>query len=141
MKRKNITALTGLALGGVALAACSSGSTSYGGSGTTISASPAESTMTVTSSTITEPPSGALASSMNPSHANELAQQVNEIAQGVIGMPESQAVLKLESDPNVVMTTRVVSRDGEDFPVTMDYSPTRVNLWIENGNVIRVSVG
>ena len=36
---------------------------------------------------------------------------------------------------------RVVKRDLEDFPVTMDYRPTRINLTIKEGIVYKVSVG
>lgn len=39
------------------------------------------------------------------------------------------------------LTTRVVQRDGEQFPVTMDYSPQRLNLVIESGTVTAATVG
>lgn len=83
----------------------------------------------------------ALASSAAASGAASMdaeAQQAMAEAQKVIGMSEDQAVAMLQS---LSLTTRVVSRDGQDYPVTMDYSPRRVNLWIENGVVTNVSVG
>ncbi len=36
---------------------------------------------------------------------------------------------------------RVVERDGESFPVTMDYMAERVNLRIKDGIIIGVSKG
>lgn len=36
---------------------------------------------------------------------------------------------------------RVVERDGESFPVTMDYFPERLNLRIKDGIIIAVSKG
>ena len=62
-------------------------------------------------------------------------------AKKVVGMPEAEAIAQLEQNINHPMTTRVVSRDGQDYPVTMDFSPNRVNLTIENGVVTNVSVG
>lgn len=81
------------------------------------------------------------AAASGASSAETIAAQTQAAADKVIGMPEQQAIATLESDPNLTLTARVVSRDGEDFPITMDYSPNRVNLWIESGNVTQVSVG
>ena len=36
---------------------------------------------------------------------------------------------------------RVVGRDGEMFPVTLDYSPQRVNAVIEKSVVTEISIG
>jgi hypothetical protein len=36
---------------------------------------------------------------------------------------------------------RVVSRDGEDFPATLDYRLDRVSVTIKNGAISRVDVG
>ena len=36
---------------------------------------------------------------------------------------------------------RVVGRDGEMFPVTLDYSPERVNAVIESSMVSEISIG
>lgn len=38
-------------------------------------------------------------------------------------------------------TVRVASRDGESFILTMDYSPTRISLEIQNGTVVGCTVG
>jgi hypothetical protein len=39
------------------------------------------------------------------------------------------------------LTVRVVARDGEFFAVTKDYRTDRVNFVIENGVVIKASIG
>lgn len=39
------------------------------------------------------------------------------------------------------LDVRVVSRDGEEYVVTMDYSPTRVNFSVERGIVTAATVG
>lgn len=39
------------------------------------------------------------------------------------------------------LAVRVVQRDGEDLPSTMDYRPDRVNLSIDKGLVIKATVG
>lgn len=39
------------------------------------------------------------------------------------------------------LTSRIVQRDGEDYVVTMDYSPTRVNFNIRRGLVTAATSG
>lgn len=39
------------------------------------------------------------------------------------------------------LTVRILSRDGEQFMVTMDYSPTRVNFSVERDIVTAATVG
>lgn len=39
------------------------------------------------------------------------------------------------------ITFRVISVDGESFPVTADYSPDRINFDIENGKVVKAKRG
>lgn len=56
----------------------------------------------------------------------------------IIGMSEGQASDFLTAEG---VDYRVVERDGESFPVTMDYSPGRVNLTIQNGVVVDVQFG
>lgn len=38
-------------------------------------------------------------------------------------------------------TTRVIERDGEQFPATMDYRPDRINLVVTDGSVTKATVG
>jgi hypothetical protein len=42
---------------------------------------------------------------------------------------------------NMGLTVRILSRDGEQFMVTMDYSPTRVNFDVERGIVTAATSG
>lgn len=61
-----------------------------------------------------------------------------EDAERLIGLSEVDAVTEAESQG---WDVRVVSRDGEDFPITMDYSTGRVNLTVEDDVVTKVYVG
>ncbi|MBU3688616.1 MAG: hypothetical protein B7C54_10875 [Acidimicrobiales bacterium mtb01] len=56
----------------------------------------------------------------------------------LVGLAEKAAVEAAESQGWVV---RVVARDGEEFPITMDYSTARVNLTVVDGVVTEVYVG
>jgi hypothetical protein len=56
----------------------------------------------------------------------------------LIGM-EKQAALDLCEQEGV--RVRVENEDGEPFMLTMDYIPTRLNLTIQNGKVVRVRHG
>lgn len=51
----------------------------------------------------------------------------------VVGLEEEDAMEQAEEQE---VPARVVSRDGEDLPVTMDFVPERLNLWIEDGEVV-----
>ena len=50
-----------------------------------------------------------------------------------VGMSEEEAQLK--ADENDVML-RVVERDGNPLPMTMDYRPGRINATVENGLIV-----
>lgn len=56
----------------------------------------------------------------------------------IIGMSEGQASSFLTAEG---IDYRIVERDGESFPVTMDYNPDRANLTIQNGVVAEVQFG
>jgi hypothetical protein len=56
----------------------------------------------------------------------------------VIGLSEGEAI---EVSKREGFTVRVVERDGEVFPVTMDYNPGRVNLAVNAGVVTAANVG
>lgn len=49
-----------------------------------------------------------------------------------IGLEENEALEKAEGDG---VPARVIRRDGEDLPVTMDFMPDRLNFTIEEGVV------
>ena len=58
--------------------------------------------------------------------------------QDLVGLTEKAAVEAAESQGWVA---RVVARDGEEFPITMDYSTARVNLTVVDDIVTEVYVG
>lgn len=54
-----------------------------------------------------------------------------------VGMTEA-AALSQAKETNV--PARIVERDGESLPVTMDYVEGRLNLYVKNGIVYRLTV-
>jgi hypothetical protein len=61
-----------------------------------------------------------------------------EVADSVVGMSEVEATKTAEAKG---LTVRVGSRDGEDFPLTMDYRTDRVTLTVKADKVTAVTVG
>ena len=59
-------------------------------------------------------------------------------ANALLGMTEAEAAAYADSQGWVM---RVASRDGEQFALTMDYIPTRVNVSIDQGLVTYVFIG
>lgn len=57
---------------------------------------------------------------------------------GLIGLTEAEAMQVAEG---AGLVSRVVSRDGEQFPITKDYRLSRVNLTVNDGVVTAVYVG
>lgn len=64
--------------------------------------------------------------------------QTEQFALTVVGMTEEQAIEAIEEAGFVA---RVIARDGEFFAVTEDYSVTRINLVIVDGDVTEATVG
>jgi hypothetical protein len=81
------------------------------------------------------PDTGATGTDADPEEPAAVDQQA---AERLVGLTEEEATKLAESNGWAV---RVVSRDGESFPITMDYRTDRVNLTVENGVVTAVSVG
>jgi hypothetical protein len=54
-----------------------------------------------------------------------------------VGMTEQMA---LDQAKEINVPARVVERDGESLPVTMDYVEGRLNLYVKNGIVYRLSI-
>ncbi|WP_216641471.1 hypothetical protein [Rhodoluna limnophila] len=73
-----------------------------------------------------------------PFNFDEVAAETLEFAKTLIGLEEQDAIRAIESRG---YEYRVVERDGESFPVTLDYRPTRINLSIEGLIVVDVNVG
>ena len=59
-------------------------------------------------------------------------------ANTLIGMKEAEAE---SCAAQLDWIYRVVSRDGEDFPATLDYRLDRVSVTIKNGLISRVDIG
>ncbi|MCZ3386124.1 MAG: hypothetical protein LH630_03965 [Actinomycetia bacterium] len=58
--------------------------------------------------------------------------------QGYLGLSESEAK---KYAGQIGQEVRVAGRDGECFALTMDYSPERVNLYLENDEVVAATIG
>ena len=68
----------------------------------------------------------------------DMEEITNEEANTLLGMSEQEANSTAVANGWVV---RVAARDGEQFALTMDYNPKRVNLTIDNGVVSDVFIG
>ncbi|MGA0862553.1 MAG: hypothetical protein ACO3RB_01535 [Ilumatobacteraceae bacterium] len=69
---------------------------------------------------------------------DDLTPVPQEQADSLVGLAEDEAAKVAESRGWVV---RIAERDGEQFMLTMDYVPSRVNLTIAGGRVTGASVG
>ena len=54
-----------------------------------------------------------------------------------VGLTEGEALSKAAAENKAA---RVVRRDNEDLPITMDFSPGRLNLHVQDGEVYMVQV-
>ncbi len=93
-------------------------------------------------------PDDAVTSTNNPSPSasysefpSEPSATVVSMAAEVIGMTEEVAIQTIEGISSEQLTARVVRRDDESYPVTEDYSLSRINLEIDNGVVTKASIG
>jgi hypothetical protein len=68
----------------------------------------------------------------------DMQEITNEEANTLLGMSEQEATSTAEANGWVV---RVAARDGEQFALTMDYNPKRVNLTVNNDVVSDVFIG
>ena len=62
----------------------------------------------------------------------------NAQAATLVGMKKNIAISCVES---LSGTYRIAQEDGQDFALTKDYRVDRVNLYLENGQVIKATVG
>lgn len=69
---------------------------------------------------------------------NSIATAADEYSIGLLGLAEQNAEKCVTSE---TLIWRIIGRDGEYFPVTLDYSPSRINVVIDSGIVAEVSVG
>ena len=70
-----------------------------------------------------------------PATGSEISQTM---ANQLVGMTERAAQACAMTNK---WSFRTIARDGEDFPVTMDYRMDRINLKVSNDRVIEVTVG
>jgi hypothetical protein len=71
----------------------------------------------------------------------EPSPTVVAVSQEVIGMTEEQAIQTIEGISSEQLAYRVVRRDDEFYPMTMDYRINRINLEIDDGLVTKTSIG
>lgn len=93
-------------------------------------------------------PDAAVTSTTNPSpnalysdFPTEPSATAVAVAAEVIGMTEVLAIQTIEGISVEQLTARVVRRDDEFYPMTMDYRINRINLEIDNGLVTKTSIG
>ena len=55
-------------------------------------------------------------------------------------MPNVSTVL-LTSAQTEGQTVRIAGRDGECFALTMDYQDTRVDIYLQDGEVVAATIG
>jgi hypothetical protein len=89
----------------------------------------------VTSSAMPTPDSSSSDMQFEPS------ETAKAIAAEVIGMTEAEAIATIEGVSSEELTYRVVRRDDESYPITMDYRINRINLEIDSGLVSKASIG
>lgn len=65
------------------------------------------------------------------------AQSVDNQPDDYVGLTEQDALVKADTENK---SARVVDRDGESLPVTMDYMPGRLNLSVKDSKVYKVQV-
>jgi hypothetical protein len=75
--------------------------------------------------------------SVDPTVAPDMSV-AKEVADSVVGMSEAEATKTAEAKG---LTVRVGSRDGEDFPLTMDYRTDRVTLTVVADKVTAATPG
>ncbi len=69
-----------------------------------------------------------------PDEQDDVSQEGYERDSAYEGLTEAEAVTKADEAD---VTYRIAVRDGEHFPLTMDYNPERINFTVEDGVVTR----
>ena len=82
-------------------------------------------------------PDTAVAPAVDPAVDPDMSV-AQDVADSVLGMSEVEATKTAEAKG---LSVRVGSRDGEDFPLTMDYRTDRINAEVEDDEVVRVTIG
>lgn len=55
-----------------------------------------------------------------------------------LGLPEAEALAQVRAAGRAV---RIIARDDEHFPVTLDYNAERLNLYVRKGVVVAITTG
>jgi len=124
------TLLTVAIAGG--LAACGDDGNGDNGAATT---APVETEPTETTPTVSTPDGSTPAGSTPDGTAGE-DLPTEESAEVLVGLSEDDAT---EAAEERGWTIRVVQRDGEDLPATMDLRPDRVNVEVTDGSVTSIA--
>lgn len=82
-------------------------------------------------------PDTAVAPAVDPAVDPDMSV-AQEVADSVVGMSEAEATKTAEAKG---LSVRVGSRDGEDFPLTMDYRTDRVTLTVKDDKVTAATPG
>ena len=81
---------------------------------------------------------GAVTDIMSPMPDLGVTPETTALADSLVGMSEGEAVMKVEATGR---TIRIARRDKENFALTMDYRPDRINIEVDADMVTKVTVG
>ncbi len=74
----------------------------------------------------------------SPTYMDEVAKLVEESTKDLVGKSEKNVEYCAAFEG---LQYRVAARDGEYYALTMDYSPTRINVEIQKEIVTKINVG
>ena len=94
-------------------------------------------------------PNSIAASTTSPANPSEVptmgslepSETVVSVSKAVIGMTEAEAVQTIEGVSSEKLSVRIARRDSENYVLTMDYSPSRINLEIDHNLVSKATIG
>lgn len=69
------------------------------------------------------------------------SETVVSVSKAVVGMTEAEAVQTIKGVSSEKLSVRIARRDSENFVLTMDYRPSRINLEIDNNLVTKATIG
>jgi hypothetical protein len=86
-------------------------------------------------------PNSIATSTTSPANPSEVPTMGSLEPKAVIGMTEAEAVQTIEGVSSEKLSVRIARRDSENFVLTMDYSPSRINLEIDHNLVSKATIG
>ena len=81
---------------------------------------------------------GEVSDIMSPMPDLGVTPETTALADSLVGMSEGEAVMKVEATGR---TIRIARRDKENFAMTMDYRPDRINIEVDADIVTKVTIG